>query len=76
MVTVPGVRAVTNPVVAFTEAIAGLLHDHVPPLPVVENGVDAVKQTGDAPAMVPALGAGNTTMVLVADVLPHTFVTV
>ena len=61
MVAFPAATAVTKPLLALTEAAAGLLLLQVPPtLPLLVKLVDKPVQTEDAPLTVPALASGFT----------------
>lgn len=61
MVAFPAATAVTTPLVALTDAAAGLLLLQVPPtLPLLVKLVDKPVHTVDAPVTVPALANGFT----------------
>ena len=61
----------TNPVLAFTVAIAGLAELHVPPGLVDENKVVNPTQTLGVPLKVPALGNAEIVIVLVDVAIGH-----
>ena len=73
MIALPAVTPVTSPVVAFTDATAGLLllQLPVPVEPEIVNGVVKPAQTVDSPLMVPAFAVAFTVMLYVVDALPH-----
>ena len=64
---------VTTPVEP-TVATEGLDEDHVPPEIALESVMVLPTATDDAPAMVPAVGAGTTVTVAVAMPLPVVYV--
>ena len=61
MVADPAETPITTPVVAFTEATAGLLLLHVPPmLPLLVKLADKPAQILAAPVIVPETASGLT----------------
>lgn len=78
MVALPAATPVTRPVVAFTEATAGLLLLQLPPAvpPVLVNVVDKPSQTDVAPLTVPAVGTAVTVRLKVAEEVAHSELTV
>ena len=77
MDAVPGAIPVTTPVVASTDAAAGLLLLQAPPLrPVLVNVVLEPTHNVTAPLTVPALASGFTVIICVAVEVPQPFVNV
>ena len=67
----PGINVVTTPVVALTEATAGLVDAHVPPKTVEVYVVFTPVHIGFDPLKTPVFGNGVTTISTVDAILVH-----